>query len=59
MQVEGMFDIISVGVIVGTAFFLAARSIYKTATGKGSGCGNCDGKSCGSGEVTILDKMNE
>jgi len=55
-----MFDIIGVGLIVGTAFFLAGRSLYRLVTGKDTGCGGCGKKSsCSGGGVSIMDKMED
>ncbi len=41
-----MTETIIVGVIVGVVLVLVGRSLYRTMTGKDSGCAGCGTKSC-------------
>ncbi len=45
-----MLEIVIVCLIVGVVLFLAARSFYRTLTGKQDGCSGCGTKSCPASE---------
>ncbi len=45
-----MIETIIVSVIVGAVVIFAGRSLYRTLTGKDSGCAGCGTKSCGQSE---------
>jgi hypothetical protein len=49
-----MLENLLVGVIVAAVLFLTARSLYRTATGKGSGCG-CGKQACRKAEPCRTD----
>ena len=49
-----MLENLLVGVIVAAVLFLTARSLYRTARGKGSGCG-CGKQACRKAEPCRID----